>query len=262
MVRNWSSVLKESNAAITSCPQLFACEAEALLKLHKLDDADFILLNVPKLEALSSRSCSKVKFFEMLSEAYLLFVRAQIDMSLGRFERAISSIEKSGEIDPRNVEVAVLLQNIRFHPLNPIIHYNQIACWLKLKQYERSLDDCNQALLFYPNYKKALIRRAATFSKDYEVLRRELPDNNDIAESLFHAQVALLKKLLEDEVYNMKFGGDVETITNHEQFKVTVSSTGASVALFKRRPDLQGKQISQFLDTICARYPIINFLKV
>ena len=61
--------------------------------------------------------------------------------------------------------------------------------------------------------------------KDYEVLRRELPDNNDIAESLFHAQVAL-KKSLGEEVYNMKFGGEVETIMGLEQFKAAVASSG------------------------------------
>ena len=112
-----------------------------------------------------------------------------------RFERAISSIEKSREIDPRNVEVAVLLQNIRsltrartrgndlfkserfteacsaygeglrFDPSNPIIYCNRAACWVKLGQFERSLDDCNQALLFHPNYTKALIQRAAIYSK-------------------------------------------------------------------------------------------------
>nr|GEY16725.1 TPR repeat-containing thioredoxin TTL1-like [Tanacetum cinerariifolium] len=240
-VRDWSGVLRESEAAISSgtdaCPQLFACKAEALLKLHKLDDADLILLNVPKFEASSSPSCSQVKFFGMLSEACILFIRAQIDMTLGRFENAVKSIEKSGQIDPRNVEVAVLLQNIRsltrartrgndlfkserfteacsaygegfrFDPTNPIIYCNRAACWYKLGQFERTLDDCNQELLFHPNYTKAFLRRAVTYSKlemwaesvkDYEVLRRELPDNNDIAESLFHAQVALKKSLGEE----------------------------------------------------------------
>lgn len=61
--------------------------------------------------------------------------------------------------------------------------------------------------------------------RDYEVLRRELPNDNDIAESLFHAQVAL-KKSRGEEVYNLKFGGEVELINNLEQFKAAVASTG------------------------------------
>lgn len=67
--------------------------------------------------------------------------------------------------------------------------------------------------------------RWAESVRDYEVLRRELPNNNDIAESLFHAQVAL-KKSLGEEVYNLKFGGEVELITGLEQFKAAVASTG------------------------------------
>ncbi|KAI3675025.1 hypothetical protein L1987_84606 [Smallanthus sonchifolius] len=304
-VRDWGNVLKEADAAISSgadaCAQLFACKAEALLKLHQLDYADSVFSNLPKFEACgSSLSCSHVKFFGMQSEAYILFVRAQLDLALGRFENALTSIEKSGQIDPRNVEVAVLLQNIRSlcrsrargndlfkseryteacsaydeglkcDPSNPILYCNRAACWFKLGQFERSFDDCNQALLIHPSYTKALLRRAATCSKlerwaesvrDYEVLRRELPNDNDIAESLFHAQVAL-KKSRGEEVYNLKFGGEVELINNLEQFKAAVVSTGASVVFFKTTSDLQCKQISPFLDTLCTRYPSINFLKV
>ncbi|KAJ0452926.1 putative tetratricopeptide-like helical domain superfamily, Thioredoxin domain-containing protein [Helianthus annuus] len=303
-VRDWGCVLREAGGAIScgadACPQLFACKAEALLKLHRLDDADSVLSHAPKFDSTTSPSCSQAKFFGMQSEAYIFFTRAQIDMALGRFESAAASIEKSIQIDPRNVEVAVLLQNIRslcrarargndlfkserfteacsaygeglkFDPSNSILYCNRAACWFKLGQFERSLDDCNQALLNHPNYTKALLRRAATYTKlerwaesvsDYEVLRRELPDNNDIAESLFHAQVAL-KKSRGEEVYNLKFGGEVELINNLEQFKAAVASTGASVVLFKTTSDLQCNQISPFLDTLCIRYPSISFLKV
>ncbi|KAI3702791.1 hypothetical protein L6452_28543 [Arctium lappa] len=303
-VRDWAGVLRECDAAIASgadaCPQLFACKAEALLKLGRLDDADLSLSSVPKFEASCSLSFSQQKLFGMAPEAYLLFVSAQIDMASGRFENAVTTIEKSGQIDPRNVEIAVLLQNVRsvsrsrargndffksekfkeacsaygeglrLDPSNPVLYCNRAACWFKLGQLERSLDDCNQALLMHPNYRKALLRRAAIYTKldrwaeslrDYEVLRRELPNNNEIAESLFHAQVAL-KKSRGEEVYNMKFGGEVEVITNLEQFKSAVASTGASFVLFKSSSEPQCKQISTFLDTLCTRYPFITFLKV
>ncbi|XP_076943052.1 TPR repeat-containing thioredoxin TTL1-like [Bidens hawaiensis] len=300
-MRDWNGVLRESDAAIASgadaCSPLFACKSEALLKLRQLDEANLNLLNVPKFEATS---CSQTKFFGMLSEAYILFVRAQIDMALGRFEDATSSIEKSGQIDPRNVEVAYLLQNVRsvsrarargndlfkserlteacsaygeglrVDPLNPVLFCNRAACWFKLGQYEKSLEDCNQALVIHRNYTKALLRRAATFSKldrwdesvkDYEILRRELPNNNDIAESLFHAQVALKKSRGED-VNNMKFGGEVEVVANLDQFKAAVASSGASVVLYKTLSDLQCKQIIPSFETLCSRYPSVSFLKV
>ncbi|CAH1425729.1 unnamed protein product [Lactuca virosa] len=299
-VRDWSSVLRETDNAIASgadaCSQLFACKSEALLMLRQLDEADLNLINAPKYVPSSSQT----KFFGMLSEAYLFFVRAQIDMALGRFENSISMIEKAGQIDPRNVEVAVLLQNVksvararargndlfkserlteacsaygdglRFDPSNPVLYCNRAACWFKLGQFERSLDDCNQALLIHPNYTKALLRRAATFTKlerwaesvkDYEVLRKELPNNNDIYESLFNAQMEL-KKSSGKDVNNLNLGGKVVAITDLEQFKAAVASSGASVVLYKMSSDLQCKQISPFFDTLCTRYPSINFLKV
>jgi hypothetical protein len=61
--------------------------------------------------------------------------------------------------------------------------------------------------------------------RDYEVLRRELPADNEVAESLFHAQVAL-KKSRGEEVYNMKFGGEVEEVSSLEQFRAAISSPG------------------------------------
>lgn len=60
--------------------QLCMCRAEALLKLHQIDDAELVLSNTPKLETKPSQS----KFFGMLSEAYSYFVMAQIEMAFGR----------------------------------------------------------------------------------------------------------------------------------------------------------------------------------
>ncbi|GFZ12403.1 tetratricopetide-repeat thioredoxin-like 1 [Actinidia rufa] len=302
-IADWRTALREADAAIVAgvdaSPQLYSCKVEALLKLHQLEDANSSLSNVPKFEP-SAPSCSQSKIFGMLSEAYLFFVQAQIEMAFGRFENAVTVAEKAGQIDPRNVEISVLLNNVRLvsrarargndlfkserfteassaygeglrlDPLNAILLCNRAACWYKLGLWERSVDDCNQALLIQPNYTKALLRRAASNSKlerwtesvrDYEVLRRELPNDNEVAESLFHAQVALKKSRGED-VSNMKFGGEVELVSDLEQFKAAISSPGASVVHFKSASNLRCKQISPFLDILCGRYPSINFLKV
>ncbi|KAL5565071.1 hypothetical protein UlMin_028235 [Ulmus minor] len=301
-VGDWKSVLRESDAAIAAgadyCPQLSMCRVEALLKLHQLDDAELSLSNTRKLEP--STSCSLTKFFGMLSEAYPYFVGAQMEMALGRFENAVTAAEKAGQIDPRNIEVAVLLNNVRLVArarargndlfkserfteacsaygdglkldfLNPVLYCNRAACWFKLGMWEKSIEDCNQALLIQPNYTKALLRRAASNSKlerwvdavrDYEVLRKVLPLDNEVAESLFHAQVAL-KKSRGEEVFNMKFGGGVEEVSGLEQLRAAISLPGVSVVHFKANSNLQSKQISPFFDTLCSRYPSINFLKV
>ncbi|CBI20201.3 unnamed protein product, partial [Vitis vinifera] len=302
-IGDWRSALREGDAAIAagadSSPQIFTCRVEAHLKLHQLDDAESNLSYIPKSEP-SGQSSSQAKFFGMLSEAYLHFVQAQIEMALGRFENAVTAVEKAGQIDPRNVEVAVLLNNVRMvararargndlfkserfteacaaygeglrlDPSNSVLYCNRAACYYKLGMWERSVDDCNQALYIQPNYMKALLRRAASYSKlerwvdavrDYELLRRELPNDNDVAESLFHAQVAL-KKSRGEEVYNMKFGGEVEDVSSLEQFKSAISSPGVSIVLFKAATNPQSEQISPFVDTLCGRYPSLSFLKV
>ncbi|KAJ6417117.1 hypothetical protein OIU84_002921 [Salix udensis] len=271
-VNDWNGTLREAEASIAAgadyCPQLFMCRAEALLKLHQLEDSELSL--------------------------------SKIEMALGRFENAVAAAEKAGQIDPRNVEVAVLLNNVRLvarartrgndlfkserfteacsaygeglrlDPANSVLYCNRAACWFKLGSLERSIDDCNQALRIQPNYTKALLRRAASYSKlerwadavrDYEVLRRELPDYNGVAESLFHAQVAL-KKSRGEEVYNMKFGGEVEEVLGFEQFRAATSLPCVSVVHFKSSSNVHCKQISPLVDTLCVRYPSINFLKV
>lgn len=67
--------------------------------------------------------------------------------------------------------------------------------------------------------------------RDYELLRRELPGDNEVAESLQHAQVALQKS--HGEEVGMNFGGEVEDIANLNKFKAAVSSPGEfSVFIF------------------------------
>ncbi|XP_040989167.1 TPR repeat-containing thioredoxin TTL1-like [Juglans microcarpa x Juglans regia] len=302
-INDWKSALREVDATIAAgadfSPQLFMCRAEALLKLQQIDVAESSILNIPKIEPCTP-SCSQSRFFGMLSEAYLYFVRGQIEMALGRFENAVAATEKAAQVDPRNVEVAVLHSNVRLvararargndlfkserfteacsayeeglklDPSNSVLYCNKAACLFKLGLLEKSVENCDQALSIQPNYTKALLRRAASNIKlekwveavrDYEVLRRELPDDNEVAESLFHAQVAL-KKSRGEEVYNMKFGGEVEEVLGLEQFRAAISLPGVSVVYFKSASDLQSKQISPFMDTLCGRYPSINFLKV
>ncbi|OIV92448.1 hypothetical protein TanjilG_02211 [Lupinus angustifolius] len=302
-IGDWKSVLREVDAAIASgadsSPQLFMCRAEALLKLHQIDDAVSILSHSPKSER-HTNSSSQATFFGMLSEAYSYFIRAQIEMVLGRFESAVAAAEKACQIDSRNVEAAVLLNNVRMvtrarmrgndlfkserfteacsaygeglklDPSNSVLYCNRAACWFKLGQWERSVEDCNQALLIQPNYTKALLRRAASNSKlerweeavkDYEIMRRDHPNDNDVAEALFHAQVAL-KKSCGVEVNNLKFGGEVEEVSSLEQFRAAIFIPGVSIVHFETASNSQCKEISQFVDTLCGRYPSINFLKV
>lgn len=61
--------------------------------------------------------------------------------------------------------------------------------------------------------------------RDYEVLRREMPGDVEVRRGLFDVQVALKKSKGED-VFKMRFGGDVENVTSNEQFQEAITSPG------------------------------------
>lgn len=59
--------------------KIFALKAEALLKVHRHQDADEVLRNRPNFDV---EDCSK--FFGPYGHASLLIVQAQVDMVAGR----------------------------------------------------------------------------------------------------------------------------------------------------------------------------------
>ncbi|KAK1320342.1 TPR repeat-containing thioredoxin TTL1 [Acorus calamus] len=183
-----------------------------------------------------------------------------VEKALGRFESAVTAAEKASQLDTRNIEVTRMLNNVR----------SVARARSKLGQLEHSVEDCNEALRIQPNYTKALLRRAASNTKlerwtesvrDYEALRKVLPSDNEVAEALFHAQIAL-KKSRGEEVCNMKFGGEVEEISGVEQFHAAIATPGVSVVFFKSEMDQGCRRISPTVDALCVKYPFMNFLKV
>ncbi|CAD5323107.1 unnamed protein product [Arabidopsis thaliana] len=282
-----------------SSPQLAMCKAEALLKLLRLDDAQRVLECVPKVEPFPA-SFSHTRFFDMIAEAYTSFVKSQMELALGRFENAVVTAEKASKIDPQNNEVEILYKNVRlitrardrgndlyelerytearsayaeglkYDPSNATLLCYRADCFFKVGMWESSIEDCNHALLILPSYTKPRLHRAALYTKlerwaeavsDYEILRKELPYDKEIAESLFHAQVAL-KKSRGEVVLNMEFGGEVEEISSLEELKAALTRPGVSVVHFFRASDPQCKEISTFVDALCVRYPSLHFLKV
>ncbi|KAK8937729.1 TPR repeat-containing thioredoxin TTL1 [Platanthera guangdongensis] len=251
------STLREADFAATTgadfSPLICALRAEALLHLHRLEEAE---------SALSSSRPSK--FLGMLSNSYICFTQAQVEMALGRFENAMASVEKAGQIDPHNIEVSVMWNNVnsvararsqgnqyfklgnfadactanseglKYDPLNPVLYCNRAACCSKLGQWVKSLEDCNEALRIHPTYIMALLRRAASYAKleksieavrDYDVLSRELPADTEVSEALFHAKVAL-KESRGEKASSMKFGGVVENIIGLIELQAAVALPG------------------------------------
>ncbi|XP_006360076.1 TPR repeat-containing thioredoxin TTL1-like [Solanum tuberosum] len=299
---DWTSVLKEAEAATSrgaeASAQLFACQAEAHLKLHQLTDAELWMYKARMYEA--SARAYKSKLFGMISEAYIFFVQAQIENTLGKFDNACAAIERAAQVDLQSAEVIGLLKNMRLvgrarslgnelfksgryieacsaygeglsrDSLNLILYCNRATCWYKLEQWEKSLDDCNHALLIQPHYTKALFQKAASNVKlerwadavrDYEILRQELPNDRELAEFLFHCRVELKKSQGED-VHNMTFVRKVDLVLDLDKFHTAITSYATSVILFKEASNEQCKQMSLVMDTLSTKYRSVSFLEV
>ncbi|XP_049401722.1 TPR repeat-containing thioredoxin TTL1-like [Solanum stenotomum] len=299
---DWTSVLKEADAATSrgaeASAQLFACQAEAHLKLHQLTDAELWMYKARMYEA--SVRAYKSKLFGMISEAYIFFVQAQIENTLGKFDNACAAIERAAQVDLQSAEVIGLLKNMRLvgrarslgnelfksgryieacsaygeglsrDSLNLILYCNRATCWYKLEQWEKSLDDCNHALLIQPQYTKALFQKAASNVKlerwadavrDYEILRQELPYDRELAEFLFHCRVELKNSQGED-VHNMTFVRKVDLVLDLDKFHTAITSYVTSVILFKEASNEQCKRMSLVMDTLSTKYRSVSFLEV
>ncbi|KAG8072432.1 hypothetical protein GUJ93_ZPchr0006g42383 [Zizania palustris] len=228
-VRNWVTVLQESQAAVSDgadcAPQVMALQAEALLKLQRHDEADAALCGAPRFGVDES-----TKFFGTVAHAYVLMIRAQVDIASGRFEDAVATAQTASQLDPSNREIAnvhrrakvVASARLRGNDLfkasrfseacaaygegldrdasNAVLLCNRAACHARLSRYEKAIEDCNGALAVRPAYSKARLRRADCNVKlerwepslrDYQVLIQELPENEDVKKALSDLEAKL-----------------------------------------------------------------------
>ncbi|CAM6038647.1 unnamed protein product [Sphagnum compactum] len=295
---DWNSVIRESDAAVVAgadcASKVFAFKAEALLKLHRHEEADTVVSAAQKVET-SLRKCRNVP-----ADTTMLLVQSEIDMALGRFEAAVIAAENAAHVDPKNMEVMLKLQKARavasartlgndlykagkmleasvayseglqYDPINAILLCNRAACRSKLGHFEKAVEDCNAALEAQPRYMKALLRRAdSNFKmerwdkalKDYESLRKDMPGNVDIAKALFEVQIAL-KKSRGEETDDMHFGGVVEDVCTNEQLRHAISLQGMAVVQFNTIWSEQCRQMASFVEQLSKLNPTVNFVKV
>ncbi|XP_058213050.1 inactive TPR repeat-containing thioredoxin TTL3-like isoform X2 [Rhododendron vialii] len=123
-------------------------------------------------------------------------------------------------------------EGLKYVLSNSVLYCNRAVCWSKLELWDESVEDCNRALKIQPNYTKALLRRAVSNAKlehwaeavrDYEILGRKLPGDNEVAESLLRAQVAL-KRLRLEEFHNANSTGELEEVSSLHRSKAAISS--------------------------------------
>uniref|UniRef100_A0ACD5Z7E0 Uncharacterized protein n=1 Tax=Avena sativa TaxID=4498 RepID=A0ACD5Z7E0_AVESA len=191
-LKDWITVLRESQATVAdgadSAPQVMALQAEALLKLQRHDEADAVLRGAPRFGVDES-----AKFFGTVAHAYVLMVRAQVDMAAGRLEEAVATAQTACQLDPGSREAAAvhrrakavasarlrgndLFRASRFAEAcaaygegllggngeagSAVLLCNRAACHAKLGRHEKAVEDCSGALAVRPGYSKARLRRA------------------------------------------------------------------------------------------------------
>ncbi|XP_061336592.1 inactive TPR repeat-containing thioredoxin TTL3-like [Gastrolobium bilobum] len=229
---DWNKLIMETNNALSSgadsAPQIFALQAEALLKLRRHQDAEKVMSKCPNFDV---EECTK--FFGPIGNANLLGTRAQVDIAAGRLEDALEAAQRAVRLDPNNREANKVLRRARavtatrakgnelfkaskyseacvaygegleHDPYNSILLCNRAACRSKLGQFERAVEDCTAALNLRPNYTKARLRRADCNAKlerweasiqDYELLLKETPEDEEVNRALLEAQAQLKKQ--------------------------------------------------------------------
>ncbi|CAN6239386.1 unnamed protein product [Urochloa humidicola] len=230
-LKNWITVLQEAQAAVSDgadcAPQVLALQAEALLRLQRHDEADAVFTGAG---AAAFGVDESTKFFGTFGHAYVLIVRAQVDMAAGRFEDAVATAQTAFQLDPSNREVTAVQRRARAtaaarlrgndlfkagkfaeacaaygegldrEPGNAVLLCNRAACHAKLGRHEKAVEDCGAALAARPSYSKARLRRADCNVKlerweaslrDYQVLVQELPDNEDVKKALSEVEAKL-----------------------------------------------------------------------
>ncbi|KAF3784164.1 Inactive TPR repeat-containing thioredoxin [Nymphaea thermarum] len=304
--RDYQTLLKETAAAIDdgadAAPLLFASQAEALLRLHRHEEADKALSSGPQFAVEAA-----TEFFGAASNACMLLIRAQVDLASGRFENAVSSAQLAATLDPSNKEIALfarkaqtvaatrlngneLFKSSNFHeacaayseglehePMNAILLCNRAACRSKLRQLEKAIEDCNASLKLRPNYSKARLRRADCNAKlgrweasikDYEALLKESPDDAELLEGLADAKQQLEKQAVATGEKPTEEDGsqepdDLIVISNADDYREFVRSpAGLYVAFFCSKSSEPSKQILPFVQQLSKRHQSIHFLKV
>ncbi|KAE8697386.1 Lipase/lipooxygenase, PLAT/LH2 family protein [Hibiscus syriacus] len=226
MQRNWNALLKETDSAIKagadSAPHMYALKAEALMKLHRHQEANEALLAGPKLSDYDFIKC-----FGPICKAIMLVVQAQVDMAFGRFDDAVAATERAVRLDSKSKETSSAMskaralamakmigdehfkasnfydacitygEGLRHDPHNSVLLLSRAVCYANLDQIELAIGDCTHALSVRPGYTEARLKRAECNSKlgrwkasleDYEMLRKEIPNNEEVKQGLSEAR--------------------------------------------------------------------------
>ncbi|MCD9645048.1 hypothetical protein HAX54_033701 [Datura stramonium] len=234
-LRDYNTLLEETQNSISlgadSAPQVFAMRAEALMKLHRHEEAYTTIQNGPDFK---TELCACL--FGSTKTAYSLIIRAEVYATVGRFEDAVAAAQEATKLDQSNEVINTILRRIKGlasarlkgnklfrenqfseassvytegleqDPYNSVLLFNRAACRFKLGQFENAVEDCTAALIMRPSYTKARLRRADCNIKlgrwtaaiqDCEVLIQENPEDEEVNRLFLEAKVQLQQHINE-----------------------------------------------------------------
>ncbi|OIT06002.1 inactive tpr repeat-containing thioredoxin ttl3 [Nicotiana attenuata] len=171
-LRDYNTLLKETHNSISlgadSAPQIFAMRAEALLKLHRHEEAYMTIENGPDFQ---TELCTSL--FGSAKTAYLLIFRAEAYATIGKFEDAMVAAQEAVKLDKSNEVINTTIRRIKGlasarlkgnelfkenkfseacsvysegleqEPHNSVVLFNRAACRFKLGQFEKAVEDCS-----------------------------------------------------------------------------------------------------------------------
>ncbi|KAF5766428.1 putative tetratricopeptide-like helical domain superfamily [Helianthus annuus] len=229
--KDWKRLLKESQFAYSlgadSSLEVYAMQTEALLNLHKHDEAYSCFQNAPVIDVNIA-----ARLFGSTVTSYFLMVQAQVYLASGRFEEAVNVSLRASELDPSEAVFVVARktralakarangnkifkasqfyeackaysEGLEHEPYNSVLLCNRAACRYKLGQFERAVEDCTIALNLRPSYAKVRLRRAQCNAKlerweaaiqDYDVLNHETRGDEAVEREFLEARMQLEKQ--------------------------------------------------------------------
>lgn len=269
--KDWETLLNQSRAAIAtgadSAPQVYAMQAEALMELHRDDEAYKVNEEGPDFDIELY-----TKFLGSAETAKLLVVRSKICMAAGRFEDAVAAARHAAQLDSSN-DLNSLVKKVDFvastrikgnrlfnasrfaeaslaytsaleeAPYNSLLLCNRAACRSKLGQYEKAVEDCTEALKTRPSYNKARLRRADCNAKlerweaaleDYETLMHVVPGDEEVTKGFQEARKQV-KKQHNYEVKEPRTSSDLKSVISNKPVRkiLTAAEFYGSSSSFK-----------------------------